>query len=417
MKRTDCVNLVLFFIILTLFLGGARDDVGVDSIRIVRYLLYSLIVFTGTITYFTYHSVLNSNVIKHYNEICWPILFFAAICFFSILQFQRQWILISAKSFEILFDYFVFLMIAVISVNHTKLWKNFLMYGWIIIVLSILESIYFNGDIIFDNNYRLECVYPYIGTGPITLFSVILLSYNIIFPNKNRIVLFFIKSLCVVSIVLCKSRGGIISFAVAMLLVSFIDANIRRETKKIIVSVLISFPFLQNVVYDQILLRGHGIDNLGSLGGRIYIWDAALEYIKSNFLLGNGYYASIRIYMPQHFKGWLSRFSTLDNPWLDILMGVGLFGLLFYILFVIILFLKLLDLYFSACKRKDMKTMQSLSFLIFVFIFNLTWTASGNYIHLHGFPLISFYLIVISAVHYSLVDESCKNRVKLFAYN
>ena len=405
MQRSKLANWIFFFLVITFFFGGAREDVSVDFVRIARYTIFGLIIFFGAITYFTYSSSINSRTIKEFNEICWPVLIFAIICFASVFQFQSQWLLITAKSSEIVFDYLVFLMIAVMVRDHRKVWRSFLLCGAIIIVLSIIESIYFNGFKLFDSKYRLECIYPYIGTGPITLFAVILLTYSIIFPYRDRKIQIVLKCLCIIAIILCKSRGGIISFGVTMFLVSLIEPKIFSELKKYVIIIIIFFALFQNKIYDIMILRGDNANNLNSLGGRTYIWDVAMEYVNSNLLFGNGYYASIRLYMPQHFKGWLTRFSTLDNPWLDILMGVGLIGLSVYVVFFVILLIRLRNLYLSARREKNLNRLNELSFLIFVFIFNLMWSASGNFVHLHGFSLVSIYLIVISIVKYSLEDS------------
>lgn len=132
---------------------------------------------------------------------------------------------------------------------------------------------------------------------------------------------------------LSGSRGGAISLGITFLVFLFWKST-RRWGILSIVTVgiaLILLPF----VFSTTIARFFSVPNDPLLGGREYIWPAAWQLIKENFLVGVGIgNSSIRVipYMIYNGAPWVSLVSEpLHNPLMVIWADTGIVGLIFYL--------------------------------------------------------------------------------------
>jgi O-antigen ligase len=71
-------------------------------------------------------------------------------------------------------------------------------------------------------------------------------------------------------------------------------------------------------------------EDLETLNGRTEVWSLAFEYIRDSPILGIGYYSARFILLPVFY--WA---GDTHNTWIEILLSLGLFGLLFAVLFLV----------------------------------------------------------------------------------
>jgi O-antigen ligase len=74
-------------------------------------------------------------------------------------------------------------------------------------------------------------------------------------------------------------------------------------------------------------LRGQDARNLDTLTGRTVIWDYAVQAWREQPWLGFGYYSGHRLALPNRFAIF-ANYSNIDNTWLEVLVDVGLVGLI-----------------------------------------------------------------------------------------
>ena len=96
-------------------------------------------------------------------------------------------------------------------------------------------------------------------------------------------------------------------------------------------------PLLQRISISYLNKYQGNSSNFQTFTGRTIAWRAAVDYIAESPFLGHGYYSGHRLGLALNFAE-LSRFSNIDNTWLESLVDVGIIGTLFLIIFFIRLF-------------------------------------------------------------------------------
>jgi O-antigen ligase len=137
------------------------------------------------------------------------------------------------------------------------------------------------------------------------------------------------------------------------------------------------------------LMRGQKMAAIGTLSGRMEFWPEVLKKIWDAPILGHGFYASQRV---------MWNVSTVDNTYLEVILGVGLVGL-------IGLCIPLLSIIINLWKTRPWKTgvslnspirfiwIQMASIFIIVFIRSLT----GPSFQILHISLIIFVILIIGS--------------------
>lgn len=185
------------------------------------------------------------------------------------------------------------------------------------------------------------------------LFSLIISAY-LFYLNKrflNRSILFITVVIQLLALVTSGSRSAWIAFTIALLIITTLLfwSKWRQKTLILVIGIFIVivsfFVFLSPARFEALLSWREG-----SLGLRSYFYSAAPNLIADNILTGtgleNGGEAIIGSYEPDwgifmQINGYSDK---LHNSFLDILLQLGIFGFIFYVLlylFVLREFLRL----------------------------------------------------------------------------
>jgi len=142
------------------------------------------------------------------------------------------------------------------------------------------------------------------------VFHVSKMSQKIVF-----MLMFFVAILCAI---LSHSRTSLLAILICIL---FIMIMYKKKNLLLIIGVLSGPLFLFFALSDVIIayfMRGQTMDELSSLSGRMYFWPLVLTWVYKSPFIGHGFYSS---------QKFLLGTSTVDNTYLEVLLGIGIVGL------------------------------------------------------------------------------------------
>lgn len=172
------------------------------------------------------------------------------------------------------------------------------------------------------------------------------------FPGTPITLLFILLSLYLSAfIVMLSSKAGILGLFGALVYIAvhvfFFEKSRRKGLSVLLAGLIAVFSLLwifPNAVHriesvkDSISDEGPGISQEGS-GDRIYIWKAALEVVKQNWILGVGtgdvQNALNDMYLDQGNEYAASQDLNAHNQYLQTLIAIGLPGLLILMLMLV----------------------------------------------------------------------------------
>ncbi|MFB5662649.1 O-antigen ligase family protein [Alteribacillus sp. HJP-4] len=149
--------------------------------------------------------------------------------------------------------------------------------------------------------------------------------------------------LCITTILLTFSRGGMLAM-ILMLAVYLLLNNPLRQLKIMISLVslggLVLYVSAAHMNFDLPGMLADRIGNVSSDGGsgRMELWVRAWEFFAPNFLFGIGAF-NFSEYNTHAYGAGIS----VHNTFLDVLSESGLIGIFFYLLFIALVFVQLLQ--------------------------------------------------------------------------
>jgi O-antigen ligase len=134
-----------------------------------------------------------------------------------------------------------------------------------------------------------------------------------------------VLALAMVTLALSQSRSPLAGFLLATALILFMDGRISLlALGAVSIALVASLTPLGDTLWE-FFLRGQSEELFLSLSGRVNWWEAALPLIKEDPLLGFGAYAAGRFLVAKEFSATL---SSLHGTWPEVLIGMGVAGLL-----------------------------------------------------------------------------------------
>lgn len=186
------------------------------------------------------------------------------------------------------------------------------------------------------------------------------------------------------AMLLGHSRTSVFAFSFAVIAVLFFSG--RKLITMLVVTVgAVSVLLLEAVL--EYIYRGQNEAVFTSLTGRTLFWERAFVYIKQSPIVGHGFYAAQRELMGT---------STVDSTYVDILIGLGVVGLVIFTIPVVLAGLKLLKTRPRESDADESKIiwMQLLSIYILLVVRSLT-APSFQVLH----PSLVFFSIFLVALY------------------
>ena len=232
------------------------------------------------------------------------------------------------------------------SISKTIIKINFI--ANFLIILGIIELVIFP-DLAIPNSdqssvSRFGIICPSISPNLVGVVVFVALIGNYLSLSigifKKPILQFFILGFGLIELYLSHSRIITIIFFIASLVAIFYRLRKSKVSRlKWINNFLLFFTFVfvcALAIYTDFIsefllsyfTRGQNANGLSTLTGRTVVWSYALEAWQSKPVLGFGYYTGHRYTLGSSYS-LLSNHSNLDNTWLEILVDLGLLGLVF----------------------------------------------------------------------------------------
>ena len=335
--------------------------------EILNYIFSVGIVFSHVIGYIV--SILafvfiykNWNNIKNNKIIIFITIFlvygFIRACFCSYTKdaFEEMFTYLTSWLFPLILGYFI-------ADNHKKkkIVKVYFLTFTILIVFSILA--YFGlfyqkiaGMALAKEGKHINAFLWHISLGAMCVllssFSLNTLLFKKNLLPKQKVILSLLTILFILSLYLTSSRGyyiaGFITYLCIIVFYIF-------KTKKIIIPAILfcaSFAIISvvfcNSSYMQERIKNTSITEEWSIANRIDSYKAAILIFKHNFVFGVGPRQGVKQNefhtMMSHFKQDYSDVKHLHSMWLAVLAEFGTIG---FVLFCIIIFLIIKNLYYE----------------------------------------------------------------------
>ncbi len=246
------------------------------------------------------------------------------------------------KSVEYLID--VVLIAAIVasakSINDYKL-----MFDWTWFLLGLLAASAWLGILIWPDiairqdvgmlGGQLAGVIPAMETNKVgelgAILGIVALNRFLFMKDSRFYLIIFLVAMA--TMIFAQSRSPITGFLVALPLMLFAARRIGPIALTIMVMFFLLFLTGVTDVFWEYFLRGQSREEFSSLSGRTYGWVLGWELFKLNPLMGFGAYAGGRFAVLTELGTNMSsgQWSSILNTWLEILIGVGLMGILFVI--------------------------------------------------------------------------------------
>lgn len=144
--------------------------------------------------------------------------------------------------------------------------------------------------------------------------------------------------------------------------------------------------FSQDVV-TAFILRGQSDEDFASMTGRVDMWGSTMDYFQESMWVGHGFYAALRAGLGT---------SSVDNTYLEVLLGVGIIGLA---IFIMPLLITARNMFFMFPKKSDdphvtTLWLQLLGLFILLFVRSIT---GPTFAVMH--TNLPMFMILIISVH------------------
>ncbi len=398
-KDKPIITLFIFCLILSIFLGSPRGliDISknpVDSIRLTRIILLLVTTFASYLYIFfgaIHHS--NGYAIKSFLLYSFLAMFSSAYSAYPLFTLWKGFEVFAFASFGLMLGRYLK------SLEDLQDLINIISFFLLFLIISAL----LNGIIMPNEafvklkasnsfSFILHGSFPLLNANTLTQLSgiVALISLNN-FLNHYKIIdklsFFFIYFLATIILLLSHSRTSLLAYFITFMLIILI-----YNKKKLfifltwITSIAIISGLISKIVLPYIY-RGQSQTLFLSLSGRTEFWPLVWNKFLQSPLFGYGFYTA------QRFTWGV---GSVDNTYLEVLIGLGLIGFIVFIVPLVNISILLLKTYFNLNNNKFLWTNFAILF-IFLFIRSLTGP-SFQVLHI---DMLCYVILMVTLYSYS----------------
>ena len=367
------ISILLLIAFAVTFLGGvqetASEEVAVPGgMRLARFLvlvvLFLLIAtkLMGRLTAF-----------RHAGSATKFMLLYAVIAMWSA-SYSVSPLISLWKGFEV----FVLVLVGIYIASELKQWEdlrwlnNILMLLMLFFVLSALLGVVLAPGEAFaklelSSAIVVRGLAPPLNSNSLTQFSALLVVMALAFAlnadkNRGKLGIWVVILLAGAVMLLGHSRTSIFSGILAAGGVLYFGRH-RFIALLAAAGGVIALTLTEVVL--QYIYRGQSQEVFISMSGRTYFWELIWKVFIDSPILGHGFYAAQRTLMSV---------SSVDNTYLEVLLGIGLVGLVAFVIPIIIVAVQLLLSIPKKTrpKREKMLWLQLMGLFVLLFVRSLT---------------------------------------------
>jgi O-antigen ligase len=320
----------------------------------------------------------------------------------------------AAKGAEVMVDVVCFLVLTPLfyAEDFLRSW-NMLWSVITVMLVSVWVSALLLPSIGFEDLHRagalfraLVGVYPTIGAdglGQLGASLAIVALCRLLRPDfhqrsKKKV---FWTSLCLLGIATlaaAEARTSMIAFAFAVITCLYLFRRLTFLTSLGLTSIAVLVGAYKSVIdaigandiISQYVLRGQDSQLVYSLSGRFDYWQVAWNLFWASPFLGHGFYTAHRI----DLNALAGRFdlSTVDNTYLEVLLGIGIVGLFPLFMAIGVLSRRMIQTLKRPLRSRGLRYGQIE--MVGVLIIALTRSMTGPTFQVHGENLVSFLIVM-----------------------
>ncbi len=210
--------------------------------------------------------------------------------------------------------------------------------------------------------------------------------------SVSRKILSLLLLVCgAITLIVAQSRTSLVGLAIALAVQVLFDRRFGLFVAIVVIATIIGSFTAFSEVAGQYVVRGQSKELLTSLSGRTQGWEAAWAYFQQSPVIGHGFAAAART----DILGTTGA-STLHGAFFDVVVGVGLLGLVPWLASVVWTGFRLLGVVLgehptSPLRRSELGISTEMLGLLALILVRST-TSSGLAFHEHSFML--FLLVV-----------------------
>jgi hypothetical protein len=182
-------------------------------------------------------------------------------------------------------------------------------------------------DAIFP--FMLSSIFPYSSSNGVATWGgiIALIGFaRLVRDKRNILTRLFMCLIGIVTMVLAQGRSAMAGFMIGIILILVLNRRFGLLCF-LFVSIFASATIVSDIYLWNLLSRGQSDELFFSFSGRLVTWDYAWDYyIKENALMGYGAFAGGR-FLVLADQG-LDLTSTMENTWLEVMMDIGVFGII-----------------------------------------------------------------------------------------
>lgn len=238
--------------------------------------------------------------------------------------------------------------------------------------------------------FAISGIFPLINANSVSQFGAFLatISLTMLLSRGKKSYspgAWIILSLAIVTAVLGHSRTSIISGTLAVLTILVFGKYYLLASISFFIG-LIAFIFTSaSVLVSEYIYRGQSQEVFESLSGRTFFWEKVWDTFSQAPMLGHGFYAGQRV---------MFGVSSVDNTYLEVALGMGIVGL---VIFIIPIFKTALTLYKTRPKQNDASTESTIWLqLLSLFIILVIRSMSGPSFQVMHHNLVIYMIMIVS---------------------
>ncbi|HEY9134824.1 MAG TPA: O-antigen ligase family protein [Pseudomonadales bacterium] len=209
-----------------------------------------------------------------------------------------------------------------------------------------------------------------------SITSLLLLIRVIRYKNKRAIYgALFLAA--IITLLLSNSRTGLAAFVLGVVVYSIADNKKRIAAIVAVLGVVVATVGPVREMAGQYLQRGQHIESIKTMSGRTNTWQVAYDYFKASPYVGHGFASAGR------FDLLGNKSSHLHGSIFEVMVGLGLMGMIPWLLWVIITGILLFSAWFKTRAGPSLaaRSMTAEWMGVYVILIVRSATSSGLYAH------------------------------------
>jgi O-antigen ligase len=383
-------------------IGVAEEALGAaNGIRLVRALVLLILLITSAL------GILRDTRALQYagGAALWMLAYGGlamASAMYSVSSFVSAW-----KGFEV----FVLVLTGVYLaglLRNTQDVESLLNTLWLVLLFLVLTALAGAALNPAEAFYRqlwgatvLSGVYPQINPNSLTEYSALLVVVCVVrlfrpCPRKRSLGTWVVLGLALTAMLLAHSRTSIFAAAAAILAVVFFSG---RTTLFWASAATMSSVWFFSEAVSAYIRRGQPHELFTSMSGRTQFWETVWSRFLDSPIIGYGFYAAQRK---------LFGVSSIDNTYLEVLLGLGILGLTVFLIPIGLTALALI----KTRPSRDQSSPEAQLWIQLLVLFLLLFVRSltGPSFEVLHWNLVMFMVLIVSVSALSRLNGSTSRR-------